>query len=53
MIGNGIFISTAIVIYIIPVNFIKIMSNDVEVIEMGIKILRMQCMTMPLLDIMQ
>ena len=25
------------------------MSNDVEVIEMGIKILRMQCMTMPLL----
>ena len=49
MIGTVFLSLSAIVIYIIPVNFIKIMSNDVEVIEMGIKILRMQCMTMPLL----
>lgn len=48
-VGTIFLVISAIVIYIIPVNFIKLMSNDEDVIEIGIKILRMQCMTMPLL----
>ena len=50
VVGGTLFlIMAAILLYVFSELFIKTMSNDNEVILVGVEILRMQCITMPLL----
>ena len=49
VVGTIFLIISAVVLYIFSEHFVIVMSKDSEVISIGVQILRMQCITIPLL----